>query len=70
MKQQTLFKTPQLRLANGRFCTEKDFIVDKAMSENKRLRYEKEKYLRAWLAATKRIKALELEILKLKGNDG
>lgn len=47
MKQQTLFKELPLRRGNGRFCTKEQFRQDKVDEENKRLRFEKEKFKRA-----------------------
>lgn len=56
------FKNPQLRLGNGRYCTEEQYRQETVYNENKRLRYEREKYLRAWLAAASRVAALEREL--------
>jgi hypothetical protein len=39
------------RDSKGRFATPERAYADKAIEENKRLRYEREKYLRAYLSA-------------------
>lgn len=66
MKQQTLFKELPLRRGNGRFCTKEQFRQDKVDEENKRLRFEKEKFKRAWLALVQENARLKNELKTLK----
>lgn len=55
MKQLGLFKTerPVHRLNNGRFATKEMAYADKQNVENKRLKFEVEKYKRMYLAVVK-----------------
>lgn len=64
--EQTLFRESQLRDHRGRYCTKEQKRTDMAMSENKRLRYEKEKYYRAYIALAARNATLEHELRELK----
>lgn len=64
--QQTLFKQERLRSRNGRFCTKEQLLNERIEDENKRLRFDKEKYYRAWLAAAERASRLERELEELK----
>lgn len=66
MKQQTLFKELPLRMGNGRFCTKEQFRQDKVDEENKILRFEKEKFKRAWLALVQENARLKNELKTLK----
>lgn len=66
-----LFKTRDflpLRTKDGRFCTKEQQRQERVDDENKRLRYERDKYYRAWLAAAKKTTELgrELQLLKDK----
>ena len=58
--------TMRLRDTKGRFCTAERHYADKARSENTRLRYERDKYKRAWLAVCERACRLERELAGLK----
>lgn len=64
--EQELFKHPPLRLRNGRYCTKDQLRHENVDSENKRLRFEREKYLRAWLASESKACKLERELSTLK----
>lgn len=64
--QKTLFKHERLRSRNGRFCTKEQLLNERVEDENKRLRFDKEKYYRAWLAASERASRLERELTELK----
>lgn len=64
--EQTLFRESKLRDHRGRYCTKEQKRTDMAMSENKRLRYEKEKYYRAYMALAQRNTSLERELIELK----
>lgn len=61
-----LFDQPQLRLRNGKFCTNEQYRIERIEHENKILRLEREKYYRAWCCSSKRIGALERELNALK----
>lgn len=63
---QSLFQEKQLRDHRGRFCTKEQKRMDMALNENKKLRYEKEKYFRAYLALATRNASLERELRELK----
>lgn len=64
--QKTLLKQERLRSRNGRFCTKEQLLNERVEEENKRLRFDKEKYYRAWLAASERACRLERELTELK----
>lgn len=55
MKQLSLFKAeqPVYRLRNGRYATKEMSYADRQESENKRLKFEVEKYRRMYLALVK-----------------
>lgn len=55
MKQLELFhmERPVYRLRNGRYATKEMSYADKQESENKRLKFEVEKYKRMYLALVK-----------------
>lgn len=57
-----LFKQEPLRLDNGRYCTKEQYHTARVESENKRLRYERDKYYRAWLSLSKRVSQLERDL--------
>ena len=65
-EQKLLFELPKLRTRNGRFCTKEQFRVECVDRENQRLRYDRDKYYRAWLAAAQRVAVLERELRTLK----
>lgn len=65
-QQLSLFKYPRLRTRDGRFCTSEQYRLERVEGLNKRLIYEKEKYLRAWLAAADRCAILERELRTLR----
>lgn len=54
------------RDAKGRYATAERAYADRAISENKYLRFEREKYMRAWQAAVKTACYWEREFKKLK----
>jgi hypothetical protein len=64
--EQSLFQEKQLRDHRGRFCTKEQKRTDMALNENKKLRYEKEKYYRAYIALATRNTSLERELRELK----
>lgn len=64
--EQTLFQEKQLRDHRGRFCTKEQKRTDMAISENQRLRYERDKYFRAYMALAQRNTSLERELIELK----
>ncbi len=57
-----------MRDSKGRYCTPERHYADKAIAENKRLRYERDKYMRAWhsLVATNLRLTRELDSIKQK----
>lgn len=61
-----LFKQEQLRLKNGKFCTKEQYRMENLERENKILRFERDKYYRAWCSASNRLSALEREINALR----
>lgn len=61
-----LFKQGQLRLKNGKFCTKEQYRMETIERENKILRFERDKYYRAWCSASNRLSALEREINALR----
>ena len=66
MKQLRLFKEQPVRSSNGRYCTREQLRVERVDGENKRLRFERDKYLRAWMAVSERVSKLERELKELK----
>lgn len=64
--EQSLFQEKQLRDHRGRFCTKEQKRTDMALNENKKLRYEKEKYYRAYIALATRNASLERELRELQ----
>lgn len=64
MKQLELFKMerPVYRLRNGRYATKEMAYADKQMVENKRLKFEVEKYKRMYLAVVKENSRLKGEL--------
>lgn len=64
--EQTLFQDKQLRDHRGRYCTKEQKRTDMAISENQRLRYERDKYFRAYMALAQRNTSLERELIELK----
>lgn len=65
---ETLFKETKTtyRLSNGQFATKEMAFADKTAQENAILRYDVEKYKRAYLTTAKRCVALERELNELK----
>lgn len=65
---ETLFKEPKTtyRRSNGQFATKEMAYADKQASENAILRFDVEKYKRAYLTTAKRCVALERELKELK----
>lgn len=61
-----LFKQEQLRLKNGKFCTKEQYRMETIERENKILRFERDKYYRAWCSASNRLSVLEREINALR----
>ncbi len=64
--EQNLFPQKQLRDHRGRFCNKEQKKVDLALGENKKLRYERDKYFRSYMALAERNAALERELYMLK----
>ena len=64
--EQSLFQEKQLRDHRGRYCTKEQKRTDMALNENRKLRYEKEKYFRAYIALATRNVSLERELRELK----
>jgi len=50
----------------GRFATPERAYADKAISENKVLRLQVEKYKRAWLASAEKARRIEAELRELR----
>lgn len=61
-----LFTQERIRDHRGRYCTKEQKRTDMALNENKILRYEKEKYYRAYIALATRNASLERELRELK----
>ena len=59
-------ETNRHRDSRGRFCTPEREYADKAIEQNKRLRYDREKYIRAYFSAAKKASMLERELHDLK----
>lgn len=70
MEQATLFKEQPLRRSNGRYCTQEQYRQEKVDSENKMLRFERDKYFRMWLTASNKASRLERELTELKKKIG
>lgn len=70
MKKEQLFNQQPLRRKNGRYCSKEQYRQEIIEEDNKRLRYERDKYMRAWLAAANKASKLEREILTLKAKIG
>lgn len=68
--EKTLFKPLPLRRKNGKYCNKEQYRQEIIEEDNKRLRYERDKYMRAWLAAADKASKLEREILTLKAKIG
>lgn len=69
-QQLSLFKQAQPRRNNGRFCTPEQMRVERVDNTNKLLRYERDKFYRMWLAASKKASRLERELVKIKEKIG
>jgi hypothetical protein len=65
-KEQCLFKEHPLRRSNGRYCTKEQYAQDRVHNENKRLRYERDKYYRMYLAVANDNVRLERKLAELK----
>ena len=65
---ESLFQSQETRLrdSRGRFATRERAYADKAINENKKLRYFCEKYKRAWFASQERAERLERELNELR----
>ena len=63
---QKLFKQPQLRRNNGRYCTEEQYRVDRIEEENKRLRIERDRYYRMYISFARDNERLGRELMVLK----
>ena len=55
------------RLKNGRYASKEAALEDEYAHKLSWLRYEREKYQRAWLAACDRLSSVERELRELKG---
>jgi len=65
-QQTTMFKQHRLRRKNGRYCTKEQYRQEMVDEDNKRLRMERDKYYRAWMAAAAKAGRLERELMILK----
>ena len=70
MEQATLFKEHPLRRSNGRYCTQEQYRQEKVYSENKMLRFERDRYFRMWLTASNKASRLERKLTELKKKIG
>lgn len=70
MKKEQLFNQQPLRRKNGRYCSKEQYRQEIIEEDNKRLRYERDKYMRYWLAAADKASRLERELLTLKAKIG
>lgn len=70
MTQATLFKEEPLRRKDGRYCTQEQYRQEKVDSDNKILRFERDKYFRMWIAASNKASRLERELTELKWKIG
>lgn len=70
MKKEQLFNQQPLRLKNGRYCSKEQYRQEIIEEDNKRLRYERDKYMRFFLAAADKASRLERELLTLKAKIG
>lgn len=61
-----MFKTEKLRESNGRFCTKERYVSEKISRENKVLRMERDKYLRAYLMLADENTRLRRELASIK----
>jgi hypothetical protein len=61
-----LFPQERIRDHRGRYCTKEQKRIDMALNENQRLRYERDKYFRAYMALAQRNTSLERELIELK----
>ena len=70
MKKEQLFNQQPLRRKNGQYCSKEQYRQEIIEEDNKRLRYERDKYMRSFLAATDKASRLERELLTLKAKIG
>ena len=70
MKKEQLFNQQPLRLKNGRYCSKEQYRQEIIEEDNKRLRYERDKYMRSCLAAADKASRPERELLTLKAKIG
>ena len=70
MKKEQLFNQQPLRRKNGRYCSKEQYRQEIIEEDNKRLRYERDKYMRSFLAAADKVSRLERELLTLKAKIG
>lgn len=61
-----LFPQKQLRDHKGRYCTKQQKKNDMLAEENKKLRWERDKYYRAFMVLAQRNSSLERELITLK----
>lgn len=64
--QLSLFKEERLRRTDGKFCTKEQYMQDKLRDENTKLRVERDKYYRMYMAVVKDNERLMNEIRELK----
>lgn len=62
----SLFPEPKPRDRHGRFATTERAYADRCVYENQRLRIERDKYYRAFLATSQRASRLERELQEIK----
>lgn len=70
MKKEQLFNQQPLRRKNGRYCSKEQYRQEIIEEDNKRLRYERDKYMRSCFAAADKVSRLERELLTLKAKIG
>lgn len=64
--QQMLFEEHRIRDTKGRFCTRDRSLYERAMSENAMLRYERDRYMRAYIAVARDNERLHRELIAVK----
>lgn len=65
---QALFPNEPLRKSDGRFCTKEQYRLEKVDGENTRLRFERDKYYRAWMSMVEENKRLRLRLREIKNS--
>lgn len=63
---ENLFEQAQLRDRRGRYCTRDQYRADKAESQVNFLRYDRDKWFRAYIALSREISRLTRKINELQ----